>query len=207
MSAHLSLFAPGVWIWSFYSKRLGRFANGWYFEHANGGVVVDPADAPESVYRDLTRRGVARIILTCAGHMRASGKLRAYCKAPVAVHALDAAQARAQGALVDQTLSPGDIVGPLEIVAAPGRSPGGVACLDATNGRLVLGDLCVGLEPGRCGPPDALAPERFAAWHDAVSALAARADFDALLLGDGVPTSAGGRAALAALAAQAGSGA
>ena len=93
MSAHLSLFAPGVWIWSFYSKRLGRFANGWYFEHADGGVVVDPVDAPESVYRDLTKRGVSRIVLTCAGHMRASGKLRAYSKAPVAVHALDAAQA------------------------------------------------------------------------------------------------------------------
>jgi|GEM_PF-3573024 len=204
MSAHLSPFAPGVWIWSFYSKRLGRFANGWYFEHADGGVVVDPADAPESVYRDLTRRGVARILLTCAGHMRASGKLRAYSKAPVAIHTFDAAQARAQGALIDQTLTPGEVVGPFEIVSAPGRSPGGVACLDAAHGRLVIGDLCVGREPGRCGPPDALPPERVSAWRGAVSALAARADVDALLLGDGVPCPAGGRAVLEALATQVG---
>jgi glyoxylase-like metal-dependent hydrolase (beta-lactamase superfamily II) len=200
MSAHLSLFAPGVWIWSFYSKRLGRFANGWYFEHADGGVVVDPVDAPESVYRDLTKRGVSRIVLTCAGHMRASGKLRAYSKAPVAVHALDAAQARAQGALVDQTLSPGEVIGPLEIITAPGRSPGGVACLDAAHGRLVVGDLCVGLDPGRCGPPDGLPEENRAAWRATVSTRAARGDVDALLHGDGVPSPTGGRAALRALA-------
>jgi len=152
------------------------------------------------VYRDLTRRGVARILLTCAGHMRASGKLRAYCKAPVAVHALDAEQARAQGARVDQTLTPGEVIGPLEILAAPGRSPGGVACLDAAQGRLVIGDVCIGLELGRCLPPDALAPERLPAWRSGVSALAARADFDALLVGDGVPLPTGGRAALRALA-------
>jgi glyoxylase-like metal-dependent hydrolase (beta-lactamase superfamily II) len=87
-----------------------------------------------------------------------------------------------------------------EIITAPGRSPGGVACLDAAHGRLVVGDLCVGLDPGRCGPPDGLPEENRAAWRATVSTLAARGDFDALLHGDGVPSPTGGRAALRALA-------
>ena len=48
-------------------------------------------------------------------------------EARVAIHVADAAYARGQEGEIDDALQPGDRIGPLTVVAVPGKSPGEVA--------------------------------------------------------------------------------
>ncbi|MET0150980.1 MAG: hypothetical protein ABW298_00005, partial [Candidatus Binatia bacterium] len=111
-------------------------------------------------------------------------------------HPADAPYARSQGATVDEELRIGERVGPFAVVGAEGKSPGEIALYWPERRLLVLGDACVGKPPGEC----ALLPESVmddpAALRRSLARLARTIDFDALLLGDGAPILADGRAAL-----------
>ena len=138
---------------------------------------------------------LARIVLTNRNHFRASMRVKERTGAPIAIHPADAAFAREKGTQVDAELRAGERLGPIEVVAAPGKSPGEVALHWPDRRILLVGDACVGKPPGECALlPDAVIDDK-ARLATSLRTLAAL-DFDALLLGDGAPILEGGRAAL-----------
>jgi glyoxylase-like metal-dependent hydrolase (beta-lactamase superfamily II) len=138
---------------------------------------------------------VQRIVLTNRNHFRASMKVKQRTGAPIAIHAADAAFAREKGTAVDEELHPGQRLGPVAVVAAPGKSPGEVALHWPERRVLLVGDACVGKPPGSCALlPDSVIDDK----RRLVASLRglAELDFDALLLADGAPIVQGGKAAL-----------
>ena len=76
-----------------------------------------------------------------------------------------------------RTLEPGDMVGSLEVVAAPGHTPGHVAFLDRRDGTLIAGDAYSTLggvaTPAKANPSFPLV--YFATWHRPTALESARA--------------------------------
>ncbi len=97
-----------------------------------------------------TAEGVARILITNRNHSRAANKVRQATGARTAIHPLDAAHARAQGCVIDEGLGHDEVVGPLVVVPADGKSPGEVALHWSTRRSLFLGDAAIRNPPGRC---------------------------------------------------------
>jgi hypothetical protein len=125
-----------------WSERHGYDFNGYLFRHPTGNLVVDPVDAPATVFDELARIGVARIVLTNRNHTRASAEVRRRTGARVAIHPADAAYARSQGATIDDGLDAGEWIGPFIALGVEGKSPGEVA-LYWPERRLL--DECVGI--------------------------------------------------------------
>ena len=121
--------------------------------------------------------------------------MRARTGAKTAIHADDADHARRQGTDIDDYLTVGGRVGPLEVVGAAGKSPGEVALYWRDRGILIVGDAVIGNPPGRCG----LLPERVmddpARLRSSVLAFL-DLDFDTLLVGDAEPILENARARL-----------
>jgi glyoxylase-like metal-dependent hydrolase (beta-lactamase superfamily II) len=189
---------PGIWRWTWFSDRFGYDFSGYLVLQAGGNLCVDPVQMSDAVLDELAGRGVGRILITNRNHYRDAARLAARTGAPVAVHPADAPFVAARGVTVGEALAPGGRVGPFEVVAAEGKSPGEVALLWPERRILIVGDACVGPQAGQLGLlPDAVIddPARLRASLGRLAAL----DFDTLLLCDGHPILDGGRAALAAL--------
>jgi hypothetical protein len=197
---------PDVFTWPWFSARHGYDFNGYLFRHPTGNLAVDPVEMPPGVLGELKVMGVSEILVTNRNHTRASRELREATGAPVAIHAADAAHARAQGASIDGELHLGERIGPFTVLPAEGKSPGEVALHWAERKILVIGDACVGKPPGEC----ALLPEEVIddppGLRRSLARLARQTDFDVLLMADGAPILRGGRAALARLVARFGEG-
>jgi len=186
---------PGVLTWPWFSERQGYDFNGYLLRLPGGNLCVDPVEMTGEVLEEISAFGVQRIVLTNRNHFRASMKVKERTGAPIAIHPADAAFTRAKGTAIDEELVPGQRLGPLEVVAAPGKSPGEVALHWAERRALLVGDACVGKPPGSCALlPDAVIDDK-ARLLDSLRALE-QLEFDALLLADGVPIVSGGRAAL-----------
>ena len=186
---------PGVLTWPWFSERHGYDFNGYLLRLPGGNLCVDPVEMPREVLEEIRALGVQRIVLTNRNHFRASMKVKERTRAPISIHPADAAFARGKGTAVDEELRPGQRLGPLEVIAVPGKSPGEVALHWAERRLLLVGDACVGKPPGACALlPDAVIDDK-ARLLDSLRALA-ELDFDALLLADGAPIVSGGRAAL-----------
>jgi len=186
---------PGVLTWPWFSERHGYDFNGYLLRLPGGNLCVDPVEMPREVLEEIRALGVQRIVLTNRNHFRASMKVKEGTGAPIAIHPADAPFAREKGTSIDEELLPGQRIGPLEVVAAPGKSPGEVALHWPERRTLLVGDACVGKPPGSCALlPDAVIGDK-ARLLDSLRALA-ELDFDALLLADGAPIVSGGRAAL-----------
>ena len=191
---------PGVFTWAWFSERHGYDFNGYLLRAPGGNVCVDPVEMSDAVLDAIALEGVSLVVVTNRNHTRASNRVRERTGATVVIHSADAAHARAQGAVIDRELSFGDRAGPFVALDAHGKSPGEIALHWPERRILVVGDACVGNPPGACG----LLPEKVI---DDVASLKvslaglATVDFDALLLGDGVALTTGGRAALTALVA------
>src|SRR5438552_1970235 len=186
---------PGILTWPWFSERQGYDFNGYLFRLPGGNLCVDPVEMEEEVLGEIAEAGVARIVLTNRNHFRASMKVKERTGAPIAIHPSDAAFARDRGTRVDEELQPGDQLGPLTIVAVSGKSPGEVALHWPDRRMLLIGDACVGKPPGQCALlPDPVIDDkaRLMASLRALTEL----EFDVLLLADGAPILAGGRAAL-----------
>jgi len=191
---------PGVLVWSRLSERHGYDFNGALFLHADGNLCIDPV-APDAETLDrLAKEGVARILLTNRNHVRAANAVRERTGARVAIHPADAAYARTQGAALDAELAEGERVGPFRVVGVPGKSPGEVALHDAARGLLVVGDALIGNPPGRLALLSEKVMDDPARLRASVRDLLAL-DFDALLVGDGVPILSGARERLRELVA------
>jgi glyoxylase-like metal-dependent hydrolase (beta-lactamase superfamily II) len=132
----------------------------------------------------LAREGVAHILITNRNHTRAANAVRARTGGRTAIHDADAAYAREQGAEIDGGLRVGVPIGPLIVVAVPGKSPGEVALHWPERELLIVGDALIGNPPGACS----LLPDRV---MDDPTMLRASVrglldlDFDTLLVGDG----------------------
>jgi glyoxylase-like metal-dependent hydrolase (beta-lactamase superfamily II) len=192
---------PGVLTWPWFSTRHGYDFNGWLVRHPEGNLCIDPAETSDEVLDELAREGVAWVLITNRNHFRSSMRVKERTGARIAIHPADAAFARERGTAIDRELSPGERVGPLTVVAAPGKSPGEVALHWPERRILFVGDACVGKPPGECALlPDAVIDDK----RGLVESLRrlAKLEFDSLLVGDGAPILQGGRAALERLVAQ-----
>jgi glyoxylase-like metal-dependent hydrolase (beta-lactamase superfamily II) len=135
---------------------------------------------------EMARQGIARILITNRNHSRAANKIRARTGARTAIHPADAPHARSEGAELDDELKVGDKVGPFVVVGAPGKSPGEVVLHWPERKILLVGDAVVGDPPGKCKLlPDKVVDDPPRLRESARGLLAL--DFDALLVGDGVP--------------------
>src|SRR4029077_10373731 len=192
----------GIVPWSWLSEPHGYDFNGYFVRHSAGNLCIDPVEPAAEVLDLLAREGVARILLTKRKHARRreaggptlppnrnparrSELVRARTGAAVAIHAADAAHARAQGAVVADELRAGERVGPFVVVPVPGKSPGEVAFHWPERRLLLVGDAVIGNPPDRLS----LLPDRVmddpARLRGSVRAVA-ELDVDVLLDRDGV---------------------
>lgn len=186
---------PGIFTWSWPSPAHGYDFNGYLIRAEDGNLCIDPAEATPEALAEIVRHGVARILLTNRNHVRDANRIRSRTGARTAIHADDAGHAEGQGAVIDDRFAAGEAIGPLRVVAVPGKSPGEVALHWPARRLLIVGDALIG------NPPGALSllreqvmddPPRLRASVRALRAL----DFDALLVGDGTPILQGAKAHL-----------
>ena len=175
---------PDIFTWACFSEPHGYDFNGYLVRHAEGNLCIDPVPPSDESLADIARMGVARILLTNRNHSRAANLVRERTGARTLIHPDDAAHARSLGAEVDGELGIGEKIGPLTVVAVPGKSPGEVALHWPERKLLIVGDAVIGNPPGHCG----LLPEKVmddpAHLRRSVRKLL-DLEFDALLVGDG----------------------
>lgn len=140
-----------IFTWAWFSEPHGYNFNGYLVCHGEGNLCIDPVQPSDECLADIARIGTARILLTNRNHSRAANLVRARTGARTLIHPDDAAHARGQGAEIDGELRVGEKLGPLTIVAAPGKSPGEVALHWPERKLLIVGDAVIGNPPGRCG--------------------------------------------------------
>jgi len=174
-----------IFTWSWYSEPHGYDFNGHLIRSEDGNLAIDPVPMSDEMLEAITALGVARILITNRNHTRAANRLRAATSAPTAIHESDAGYAEAHGALIDGALEPGARIGPLNVVAVPGKSPGEVAFHWPVRRILIIGDAVIGNPPGPPRPAARSGDGRSRA-AQAERTRAPRLDFDTLLLGDGV---------------------
>ena len=174
----------GILTWPWFSEPHGYNFNGHLIRDPGGNICIDPVKPTEDDLTAIIREGVTQIILTNRNHSRASNQVRARTGAQTAIHADDADHARSQETDLDDELTIGFRIGPLEVIGAAGKSPGEVALFWRDRGILIVGDAIIGNPPGQCG----LLPERV---MDDPARLRSSVrkfldlDFNTLLLGDG----------------------
>lgn len=175
---------PDVFTWAWFSEPHGYNFNGHLVRHPAGNLCIDPVPPDSADLAEIVRMGVTKILLTNRNHSRAANVVRTRTGAKTLIHRDDAAHAKSQGAEIDGELNVGESVGPLTIVAVPGKSPGEVALHWPERALLIVGDAVIGNPPGQCG----LLREKV---MDDPAHLKASVrkfldlDFDTLLFGDG----------------------
>ena len=189
-----------IFTWPWFSETHGYNFNGHLIRHAQGNLCIDPVEPGEAGLDEIARLGVTRIILTNRNHARASNKLRRRTGARTSIHPDDAAHARDQGATLDDGLAVGQVIGPLVVVEAAGKSPGEVALHWPERRLLMVGDAVIGNPPGHIGLLGETVmddPERLRQSLRRLLDL----DFDTLLVGDGESIIKGAKARLEELVA------
>lgn len=201
----LSEVIPGVRWWPWFSERFGYDFHGFAVLDATAGgpgpIVIDPVEMGEAVEAELAELGVGLIVLTNRNHFRDAARLHQRTHAPVLVHPADADFVVGKGVPVAGPLRAGDTLGPLTVVACPGKSPGEVALHWPARRTLFVGDACVGVLPGVLGLLPAAVIDDPAELRRSLRRLAADLAVDTILCADGHPVLGGGQAALAALVA------
>jgi glyoxylase-like metal-dependent hydrolase (beta-lactamase superfamily II) len=130
--------------------------------------------------------------------VRDANRVRARTEARTAIHPGDAGYARVQGADLDDELHVGEQVGPLRVLAVPGKSPGEIAFHWPERRILIVGDSIIGKPPGACSLLKEKVMDDPAQLRLSVRALL-DVDFDCLLVGDGVSILTGAKDRLAEL--------
>ncbi len=184
-------FLPDIFVWSQFSEPHGYDFNGTLLLHAEGNLCVDPVDPTDEVLDRLSKEGVAQILITNRNHTRAADRVRERTGAGVCIHPADAAYAREQGTAIDAELEVGERAGPFTVVAVPGKSPGEIALHDPARRLLIVGDAVIGNPPGQLSLLRERVMDDPARLRASVRSLL-ELDFDALMLGDGVPIREGG---------------
>jgi glyoxylase-like metal-dependent hydrolase (beta-lactamase superfamily II) len=176
--------ASDIYTWHWFSEPHGYDFNGYLVVHGSGNLCIDPAHPSAEVLDQITELGVSRILITNRNHSRAANQVRSRTGAKTFIHRDDAPHAREQGAEVDGELRPGEPVGPLQVIAVPGKSPGEVALYWLERRILIVGDAVIGNPPGRCGLLREKVMDDPARLRMSIRKLL-ELDFDTLLVGDG----------------------
>jgi glyoxylase-like metal-dependent hydrolase (beta-lactamase superfamily II) len=176
---------PDIFTWAWFSEPHGYNFNGYLVRHTQGNLCIDPVPPSDESLADIVQMGVARILLTNRNHSRASNVVRTRTGARTLIHLDDAAHARSQGAEIDAELNVGEKIGPLTIVAVPGKSPGEIALHWPERGLMIVGDAVIGNPPGHCGLLREKVMDDPARLRQSVRKLL-DLEFEALLVGDGV---------------------
>jgi len=172
-----------TWVW--FSEPHGYNFNGHLVRHPAGNLCIDPVPPSDVDLSEIVRLGVTKILLTNRNHSRAANAVRARTGAKTFIHPDDAAHARSQGAEIDGELKVGESIGPLTIVAVPGKSPGEVALHWPERRLLIVGDAVIGNPPGQCRLLREKVMDDPARLKASVRKLL-DLEFDTLLFGDGV---------------------
>jgi glyoxylase-like metal-dependent hydrolase (beta-lactamase superfamily II) len=180
----LNEIVPDIFTWAWFSEPHGYNFNGYLVRHKEDNLCIDPVPPSDETLGEIARLGAARILLTNRNHSRAANVVRERTGARTLIHPDDAAHARSQGASIDGQLSIGEKIGPLTIVAVPGKSPGEVALHWPARKLLIVGDAVIGNPPGRCGLLRDKVMDDPARLRQSVRTLL-DLEFDALLFGDG----------------------
>jgi glyoxylase-like metal-dependent hydrolase (beta-lactamase superfamily II) len=196
----METIATDIRTWPWFSATHGYNFNGLLISHPQGNICIDPVEASAAYLEEIARAHPTRVLLTNRNHVRAANVMRERTGARVAIHPADAAYARGQGAVIDDELRVGDRVGPLVVVAVPGKSPGEVALHWPERRILIVGDAVIGNPPGRCGLLREQVMDDPALMRESVRSLLT-IDFDTLLVGDGVSILSGAKDRLRELVA------
>ena len=175
---------PDIYTWAWFSEPLGYNFNGYLVRHSQGNLCVDPVPPSDETLAAIAGMGVAGILLTNRNHSRAANVVRGRTGAKTLIHPDDAAHARSQGAVIDGQLSTGQKIGPLTVVAMPGKSPGEVALHWPEKKLLIVGDAVIGNPSGQCGLLREKVMDDPQRLRRSVHALL-DLEFDTLLVGDG----------------------
>jgi glyoxylase-like metal-dependent hydrolase (beta-lactamase superfamily II) len=171
---------PGIYAWRWPSPRFGYDFNGHWMQ----GLCIDPVEMDDATLEELAERGVYEILITNRNHFRAAERVRQRTSAKIAVHPADAEFVRSKGVTVEGALADGQMVGPLRVIAVPGKSPGEVAFHWPERRVLVVGDACVGTPPGQLALLHAAVIDDPALLRESLRGLL-DVDFDTMLVGDG----------------------
>ena len=174
----------GILTWTWFSQPHGYNFNGYLVRHPEGNLCIDPVPPGDADLAEIVRIGVSSVLLTNRNHSRAANLVRERTGASTFIHPDDAAHAKGQGAEIDRDLNVGETVGPLAIVAVPGKSPGEVALHWPERSLLIVGDAVIGNPPGRCGLLREKVMDDPARLRQSVRKLL-DLEFDTLLFGDG----------------------
>ncbi len=196
----METIATDIRTWSWFSAPHGYNFNGLLIDHPQGNICVDPVEASAADLEEIVRAHPTHVLLTNRNHVRAANRVRERTGARVAIHPADAPYARGQSAVIDDELRVGERVGPLTVVAMPGKSPGEVALHWSERKILIVGDAVIGNPPGRCGLLREQVMDDPARLRQSVRNLLA-IDFDTLLFGDGVSIMSGAKERLRELVA------
>ena len=188
----METIATDIRTWSWFSTPHGYNFNGLLIAHPQGNICIDPVEASAADLEEIVRAQPTRILLTNRNHVRAANLVRERTGARVAIHPADAPHALGQKAVIDDELHIGERVGPLTVVAVPGKSPGEVALHWPERKILIVGDAVIGNPPGQCSLLREQVMDEPARLRESVRGLLAL-DFDSLLVGDGVPILSGAR--------------
>jgi glyoxylase-like metal-dependent hydrolase (beta-lactamase superfamily II) len=185
---------PDVQTWSVFAPDKGYAFNGYAISTETGTLLIDPPDPGVDGWGTIDLlEPFAGIWLTNRNHSRAAAACRQRYALTVWAHEADADRLEA-GA--DRTLRGGETIpGEIEVVHAPGKSPGEIAFHLPRSGALIVGDVVIGVPPGELSTyPDKVIEDRKRLLESAARLL--EYDFDALLLCDGEPLPSGGKAKL-----------
>ncbi len=191
---------PDIFSWASFSEPHGYDFHGTLVLHEGGNLCIDPVEAEQEVLDRLAKEGVSRILITNRSHVRAANRVGERTGARASIHPADAEYARGQGMRIDAPLETRQRVGPFEIVAVPGKSPGEIALHDPSRRMLIVGDALIGNPPGELSLLRDRVLDDPALLRQSVRRLL-DLDFDTLLVGDGVPILEGARERLSTLVA------
>ena len=177
---------PDILTWAWFSEPHGYNFNGYLVRYPDGNLCIDPVPPGDADLAEIVRIGVTTILLTNRNHSRAANAVRARTSAKTLIHPDDAAHARSQGAEIDGDMNVGEKVGPLTIVAVPGKSPGEVALHWPERRLVIVGDAVIGNPPGQCGLLREKVMDDPVRLRQSVRRLL-DLEFDTLLFGDGAP--------------------
>jgi glyoxylase-like metal-dependent hydrolase (beta-lactamase superfamily II) len=183
---------PDVQMWSVFMPDKGYGFNGYAVATEEGTVLIDPPEpAPEDGWAavDLLEP-FAGVWITNRNHSRAAATFRERYGTTVYAHEADADRLEAGP---DATLR-GDemLLGEIQIIHVPGKSPGEIAFHVPRSRALIVGDVVIGVPAGELSTyPDKVIDDMEQLHRSAAHLL--EYDFDALLLCDGEPLPTGGK--------------
>ncbi|HEX3551473.1 MAG TPA: cupin domain-containing protein [Candidatus Elarobacter sp.] len=137
---------PGVWSWSRWQPDRGLDFNGFFCEHADGNLVVDPVEPDDETLAALRERGVAAVLVTNRDHERFSATVAEALRVPVIASALDAPLlARAP----ERTVEPGERIFGWTVLGFDGlKTAGEIALGDRVRDAVLVGDALWGKPAG-----------------------------------------------------------